>query len=71
MRKIISIKGMGCQNCVHHVTEALKNLDGVTSAKVSLENNNAVVELNNDIADEAFISVIDEAGYDVVKIEKA
>ena len=71
MRKVISIKGMGCQNCVRHVTEALKNLDGVTKVDVSLEKNNAVVELNNDIADEAFISAIDEAGYDVVKIENA
>ena len=71
MRKVISIKGMGCQKCVAHVTEALKNLDGVTKVDVSLEKNNAVVELNNDIADEAFISAIDEAGYDVVKIENA
>ena len=62
---------MGCQNCVKHVTEALEALDGVTSAEVSLEKNNAVITFSKDIADEAIISAIEEAGYDVSKIEVA
>ncbi|MBR1486539.1 MAG: heavy-metal-associated domain-containing protein [Synergistaceae bacterium] len=71
MKKIISVEGMGCQNCVKHVTEALEALDGVTSAEVSLEKNNAVITFSKDIADEAIISAIEEAGYDVSKIEVA
>ena len=62
---------MGCQNCVHHVKEALENLEGVSGADVSLEKNTAVITLTKEIADDVIISAIDEAGYDVSKIEAA
>ena len=62
---------MGCQNCVKHVTEALEALDGVDKAEVSLEKNNAVITLSKDVSDETIKSAIDEAGYDVSKIEAA
>ena len=71
MKKIIHVEGMGCQNCVKHVKEALENLDGVTSAEVSLEKNTAVISFTKEISDEAIKSAIDEAGYDVTKIEAA
>ena len=71
MKKIISVEGMGCQNCVKHVTEALEALDGVDKAEVSLEKNNAIVTLSKDVSDEVIKSAIDEAGYDVSKIEAA
>ena len=71
MKKIISVEGMGCQNCVKHVTEALEALDGVDKAEVSLEKNNAVITLSKDVSDETIKSAIDEAGYDVSKIEAA
>ncbi|MBQ9419144.1 MAG: heavy-metal-associated domain-containing protein, partial [Synergistaceae bacterium] len=58
-------------NCVKHVKEALEALDGVTGAEVSLDTNTAVINLANDVADTAIISAIDEAGYDVTKIEAA
>ena len=62
---------MGCQNCVKHVKEALENLDGVTDADVSLEKNTAVITFNQDVSDTAIISAIEDAGYDVAKIEAA
>ena len=62
---------MGCQNCVKHVKEALEGLDGVGSAEVSLEAGTAVITLTKDVADESIRSAIDEAGYDVAKIEAA
>ena len=71
MKKIIHVEGMGCQNCVNHVKEALENLDGVDKAEVSLEKNSAVITFSKDISDEAIKSAIDEAGYDVSKIEAA
>ena len=71
MKKLIHIEGMGCQNCVKHVKEALEGLDGVNSADVSLEKNSAVVTLSKDISDEAIKNAIDEAGYDVTRIEAA
>ena len=71
MKKLIHVEGMGCMNCVHHVKEALEGLDGVTSADVSLETNSATITLTKDVADTAIISAIEEAGYDVSKIEAA
>ena len=71
MKKLIHIDGMGCMNCVHHVKEALEGLDGVACADVSLESNSATITLTKDVADTAIISAIDEAGYDVTKIEAA
>ena len=71
MKKIIYVEGMGCQNCVRHVKEALEALDGVSGADVSLEKNTAVINLSKDVADEVIKSAIDEAGYDVSKIEAA
>ena len=71
MKKIVHVEGMGCMNCVHHVKEALEGLDGVISADVSLESNTAVITLSKDVADEAIKSAIDDAGYDVAKIEAA
>ena len=71
MKKLVYVEGMGCMKCVAHVKEALEGLDGVSSAEVSLESNTALVTLTKDIADEAIKSAIDEAGYDVAKIEAA
>ena len=71
MKKLIHVEGMGCQNCVKHVKEALEGLDGVSSAEVSLESNTALITMSKDVADEAIRSAIDEAGYDVAKIEAA
>ena len=71
MKKLVHVEGMGCMNCVHRVKEALEGLDGVSSADVSLETNTALITLTKDVADEAIKSAIDEAGYDVAKIEAA
>ena len=71
MKKIVHVEGMGCMNCVHHVKEALEGLDGVASADVSLDTNTAVITLTKDVAVTAIIAAVDEAGYDVAKIEAA
>ena len=71
MKKLVHVEGMGCMNCVHHVKEALEGLDGVSSADVSLESNTALITLTKDVADSAIKAAIDEAGYDVAKIEIA
>ena len=71
MKKLIHVEGMGCMKCVHHVKEALEGLDGVSGADVSLETNSATITLTKDVADTAIISAIEDAGYDVKKIEAA
>lgn len=69
MSKKISIEGMSCGHCVNHVTEALNEVEGITSVKVSLADKNAVIETNKEVSDETIKAAIDDAGYEVVKVE--
>ena len=70
MKKVLKVEGMMCMHCVAHVKKALEAIDGVKEADVSLERNEAVVELSKNINDEVFEKAIDEAGYKVVKQNK-
>ena len=72
MTKIIHVEGMGCQNCVKHVTEALEALEGVEKADVKLETNTATVTLKTEVSNEVLKSLlksVEDAGYDVSKID--
>ena len=69
MSKIIYIEGMSCGHCVVHVEEALKGICGVKSVKVDLTAKLATVELAHEVEDEKLKIAIDEAGYEVTKIE--
>ena len=71
MKKIIHIEGMGCEKCAAHVHEALMSLKSVSDAEVSLSKNCALVTLSGDVTDSEFKEVIEEAGYEVSKIEAA
>jgi copper chaperone len=68
MNKEIRIKGMSCMHCVRHVTEALKDLDGVTDVNVDLKGEKATISINREIDDKSIIDSIDEAGYKVTGI---
>lgn len=68
MKKEILIEGMSCKHCVKHVTEALEELEGVKDVKVSLENNNAIVEVDN-VNDDTLKNAVEEVGYDVINIK--
>ena len=57
-----AVKGMTCDNCVHHVTEAAKGVAGVKDAKVSLAESTARVEGDFDV--QAIIAAIEEEGYE-------
>lgn len=69
MKKKIAIEGMSCQHCVSHVKEALSELNGVTSVEVDLEGKSAVLEASGEVKDEDIKFAVDDAGYEVVKIE--
>lgn len=68
MQKIISIEGMMCNHCKMSVEKALSGIEGVVSVEVSLENNNAVVQLCSDVADDAFYDAVEGAGFTVISI---
>ncbi|ABP65875.1 Heavy metal transport/detoxification protein [Caldicellulosiruptor saccharolyticus DSM 8903] len=69
MTKKIYIKGMGSEHCAKIVENTLKSLDGVHSVKVDLKEKIATVELHKDVKDDEFVRAIDDAGYEVVRIE--
>jgi copper chaperone CopZ len=57
-----TITGMTCDNCVHHVTEAIKNVAGVKTTDVSLATNSAKIE--GDFDAKAIIAAVEEEGYE-------
>ncbi|MBO4400573.1 MAG: heavy metal translocating P-type ATPase [Selenomonadaceae bacterium] len=67
MTTTLKIEGMMCQNCVKHVRKALEKMDGVTGVDVSLENKSAEVTATREISMDEFASVIDDAGYELVR----
>ena len=70
MKKKILIEGMSCAHCVKHVSQALKDL-GAKDVDVNLDKKLATAEISEDITDEAIKAALDDAGYEVVGIEKA
>ena len=68
MIKEIKIEGMHCPNCVAAVKNALAELEGITHVDVSLEDAQAIVEVE-EIADEVLQETIEDIGFDVVEIK--
>ena len=64
MEKKLSVEGMMCQHCVAHVKKALEGVDGVEEAVVDLDAKSAVVKLSADVADEALVDAVVDAGYE-------
>ena len=69
MEKILNVEGMSCKHCVASVRKALEGLDGVREADVNLDDKKARVELDKDLADEALVKAVEDAGFSA-KIEK-
>ena len=61
----MGVGGMTCDDCVHHVTEALESVPGVRTASVDLERRSAVVEASGDVAADALSTAVRARGYNV------
>ena len=68
MIKEIKIEGMHCPNCVAAVKRELEAIEGVSKVDVSLEDAQAIVEVE-DVADETLQETIEDIGFDVVEIK--
>ena len=66
MKKELVIKGMMCQHCQKHVTDALQAMPGVTKVVVDLAAGKATVEMAKAISQEEFAKVISAAGYELI-----
>jgi copper chaperone len=59
----LDITGMTCDHCVRSVTNALKDVPGVSDAVVSLENKQATVTAES-VDIQALIDAVEEEGYE-------
>lgn len=64
MDKTLYVEGMMCQHCVAHVKKALEEIEGVESADVDLDAKQAVAHLSSEIADDALLKAVIDAGYE-------
>lgn len=69
MTKKIYIEGMTCGHCKNHVETALKEVGGIKSVAVSLEEKFATVELAHAVEDAKLKAAVEEAGYKATRIE--
>ena len=69
MEKVLKIEGMMCNHCVMHVKKALAAVPGVDEVSVSLEDKSAYVKLNQNVSDDTFKTVVQDAGYELTGIE--
>jgi copper chaperone len=61
---VIQIDGMTCDHCVHAIQSALEELEGISHAEVSLEEETATVSYDPDwITPEDILDAIEEEGY--------
>jgi mercuric ion binding protein len=68
----VQVKGMVCAFCAQGIEKKFKAMPEISSVKVSLETKLVDLEIKEgkDIPDDKITTVITEAGYDVVKIER-
>ena len=59
----LSIEGMTCAACIVHVENALQDVAGVSTARVNLATEKAVVELSDEITPDLLAAAVKDAGY--------
>jgi len=67
---IIKVAEMHCPLCTTAVKKALKNLEGVESAKVTLETKLAVVIAKDGIDDKTFLDAVKTTGYEGMMVSR-
>jgi copper chaperone CopZ len=69
----VKVNGMVCAFCAQGIEKKFKALPEISSIKISLETKNVdlVTKNGKDLSDDKITEIISEAGYDVLKIERA
>jgi copper chaperone len=63
----LAITGMTCDHCVHAVTTAVEDIEGVQAAKVELATNSAVVTGEKLDLDKILAAIVEE-GYEATAV---
>lgn len=69
MKKCMTVEGMMCNHCKMAVEKVLKKVDGVADAVVDLAAKQAEVTLTADVADDVLAAVVNEEGFETIKVE--
>lgn len=69
MKAELKIEGMMCEHCKKYILDALNAIEGAT-AEVNLEQKSAVVIMTQEIPDNTFKRVIQDAGYECTQITR-
>lgn len=64
-RETLSVTGMSCNGCEENVTNALKNVEGVSRVDADHEGDTVEIVVEDDVPDENVHEAIEQAGYDV------
>jgi len=67
---VIKVAEMHCPLCTTAVKKALKSVEGVENAKVTLETKLAVVIAKDGIDDKTFLEAVKTTGYDGVMVSR-
>lgn len=67
---IIKVAEMHCPLCTTAVKKALKSVEGVESAKVTLETKLAVVVAKDGIDDKVYLDAVKTTGYEGVMVSR-
>lgn len=65
MREVLKVEGMSCGHCVNSIESSVGKLEGVTSVKVDLANNEVTVEFDNEETLNRIKETIEDQGYEV------
>ena len=64
--KVFTVNGMSCNSCVSHVEDAVKELNGVDSVVVILDQKSMTVVYDEKIVNEDVIrNAVEELGYSI------
>lgn len=59
----LNIEGMTCGGCVSRVGKTIREIPGVTDARVTLEDHQAIIDTNAPVEASAIVAALDKKGY--------
>lgn len=65
MKEVLKVEGMSCGHCVNSIESSVGALNGVSSVKVDLANNEVTVEYDHVETLKKIKETIEEQGYEV------
>ena len=61
---VFSVEGMGCPACSARIENAVRSLQNVIAADVSLANKSLTVQTNGNLSPKTVIEAVEDAGFE-------